>query len=440
MKKNSGFSSIYVLLCLSSLVLFLLCVCELCSGYAAGSICENVCLVAGKSVLSEYQPDLQRRYGVFAVTAFPQKLEPLNAFYIRQNLNGTSLLIRPKLRECTVSCEETQGLDVESLADQIDTLGLMMLGKDALDETGALRLLKELLDPLENREDKEAAKQVKDLPPPSPEGQSGKSPAELMREYDDAMHPDLGEHEGRSLVSAHKEQLPTRLLDVRPSSSLLKYAASALLQDGLSAGALLQSRYVVSVCSDLLHQRDDTVLGLETEYVLFGRDSDRENETEMKDALFKIRMAVDLARNLRNETKLSTYAAAAAAFPAVPQPLAVLILAAIDAAVQAEGEVQTLCSGGFVAIAPGSGEQQGRFGTYRDYAMLLLLLLPQQTRLARLMDMMQADVAYMDGASFAFRDYCYGFVLHAEFEKKSFLPVLSGPLRHGTVEQAHVYR
>ena len=105
MKKNSGFSSIYVLLCLSSLVLFLLCVCELCSGYAAGSICENVCLVAGKSVLSEYQPDLQRRYGVFAVTAFPQKLEPLNAFYIRQNLNGTSLLIRPKLRECTVSCE-----------------------------------------------------------------------------------------------------------------------------------------------------------------------------------------------------------------------------------------------------------------------------------------------------------------------------------------------
>ena len=273
MKKNSGFSSIYVLLCLSSLVLFLLCVCELCSGYAAGSICENVCLVAGKSVLSEYQPDLQRRYGVFAVTAFPQKLEPLNAFYIRQNLNGTSLLIRPKLRECTVSCEETQGLDVESLADQIDTLGLMMLGKDALDETGALRLLRELLDPLENREDKEAAKQVKDLPPPSPEGQSGKSPAELMREYDDAMHPDLGEHEGRSLVSAHKEQLPTRLLDVRPSSSLLKYAASALLQDGLSAGALLQSRYIVSVCSDLLHQRDDTVLGLETEYVLFGRDS-----------------------------------------------------------------------------------------------------------------------------------------------------------------------
>ena len=106
MKKNSGFSSIYVLLCLSSLVLFLLCVCELCSGYAAGSICENVCLVAGKSVLSEYQPDLQRRYGVFAVTAFPQKLEPLNAFYIRQNLSGKSLLIWPKLRMCTVCCSE----------------------------------------------------------------------------------------------------------------------------------------------------------------------------------------------------------------------------------------------------------------------------------------------------------------------------------------------
>ncbi|MBO5517283.1 MAG: hypothetical protein J6A42_04250 [Firmicutes bacterium] len=439
MKKNNGFSSIYVILCLSSLVLFLLCTLELCSGYAAGSICENVCLVAGKSVLSEYQPDLQRRYGIFAVSSYPQKLGPLNAFYIRQNLNGTSLLVRPKLTACEVSCEETQGLDVQTLASQIDTLGLMMLGKDALDESGALELLKEMLLPLEKRKDKDAAEQVKDIPPPSGEEQKGKSPAQLMKEYDEAMHPDLGEQEGRSLVSAQKEQLPSRLLDVKPSSSLLKYAVSALMQDGLSPGALLQSRYTVSVCSNLLHMRDDTVLGLETEYVLFGRETDRENETEMKEALFKIRMAVDLASNLRNETKLSSYAAAAAAFPAVPQPLAVLLLAAIDAAVQAKGEVQTLCSGGFVAIAPGSGVQ-GRFGTYRDYALLLLLLLPQQTRLARLMDVMQVNVAYMDGSAFAFRDYCYGFLLHAEFEKKSFLPVLSGASRRGTVEQAHVYR
>lgn len=438
--RNKGFSSVYILLCLSALVLFLLCVCELCSGYAAGSICENVCLVAGKSVLSEYQADLQSRYGIFAVTAYPQKLEPLNAFYIRQNLNGTHLLVRPKLKRCEVSAEGLQGLDTEALSKQIDALGLMILGRDVLDETGALQMLKEMLDPVQSRKDKDAAKQLGDLPPaPAGGSEKGKSPAQLMEDYNEAMHPDLGDREGRSLESVEKAMLPTQLLEVRPSSSLLQYAASALVQDGLSAGAFLQSRYIAAVCSDLLRQKSDTVLGLEVEYILFGKDSDRENEAEMKDALFKIRTAIDLARNLRSETKLSAYTAAAASFPAVPQPLAVLLLAAIDAALQAKGEVQTICSGGFVAIAPGLAEGE-RFGYYRDYASLLLMLLPQHTRLARLMDVMQVNVAYMDGAVFAFRDYCYGFQLHAEFEKKSFLPVLSGNMRQGTVEQTHYYR
>ena len=68
------------------------------------------------------------------------------------------------------------------------------------------------------------------------------------------------------------------------------------------------------------------------------------------------------------------------------------------------------------------------------------MLLPEQTRLARLMDIMQINAAYMDGASFAFRDYCYGFKLVATFEKKSILPQVSGGMRQGIVEQVHAYR
>ena len=254
------------------------------------------------------------------------------------------------------------------------------------------------------------------------------------------MEPDLGEHAGRSLNSVHRDRLPTALLGVKPSSSLLKYAASALVQDGISAGAWLQSSYAVHVCSDLLHKRNDTVLGLETEYILFGRPSDRENEKEMKDALFKVRTAVNLAENLGNETKRNYYIAAATAFPAVPPPVAVLLLAAIDAARQAKTDVERLCSGGCVEILPGILPEGRKIGTYRDYAALLLMLLPEQTRLARLMDIMQINVAYMDGANFAFRDYCYGFTLHASFEKESFLPLLSGGVRQGEIRQTHRYR
>ena len=435
---NKGFSSVYVVICLSALVFLLLCVCELCEGYAAGSICENVCLNAGSSVLSEYQPDLQRRYGIFALNSYEQKLSQLSSFYIRHALNGTDILVRPQLAECTVSTEGMEGLQTDVLAHQVDTIGVMLTAKDGLELTGATDLLRSLLDPVNDREDEQASKDLANVP--VSENSGGMSPAELKREYDEAMDPDLEIEGGRSLVSVRKEELPTSLLGIRPSSSLLGYAATALVQDGLSPSCLLQARYTIEVCSDLLHIRNDTILGLETEYVLFGKGSDRENEEEMKKALFKVRTAIDLARNLRDEAKMSAYAAAAAACPAIPQPIAVLLFAAIDAARQAKGEVLVLCGGGTVEIIRGFSIGNRRVGTYRDYAMLLLMLLPEQTRLARLMDLMQVNAAYMDGAAFAFRDYCYGSTLVAEFEKRSILPQVSGSRRSGTVEQTHAYR
>ncbi|MBQ2095676.1 MAG: hypothetical protein II474_07215, partial [Firmicutes bacterium] len=157
---NKGFSSVYVVICLSALVFLLLCVCEICVGYAAGSIAENVCLSAGESVMSEYQPDLQRRYGVFALSSYEQKLASLNSFYIRHCLNGTQLLVRPKLTECSVSAEGMEGLNTDVLAQQIDALGVILTAKDGLELSGAADLLRSLLDPVNNREDEEASQDL----------------------------------------------------------------------------------------------------------------------------------------------------------------------------------------------------------------------------------------------------------------------------------------
>ena len=435
---NKGFSSVYVVICLSALIFLLLCVCELCEGYAAGSICENVCLAAGKSVLSEYQPDLQRRYGIFALGSYEQKLESMNSFYIRHCLNGSWLLVRPELTDCRVSMEGMEGLRTDVFAQQVEALGLLLAAKDGLELSGAADLLRALFDPVNGREDENASAELEGLPPPE-DGPAGMSPAELKKEYDKAMDPQLDAEEGKSLISVKKEELPTSLLGIRPSSSLLGYAASALVQDGVAASSFLQARYILGVCSCLTDMKNDTILGLETEYILFGKNSDRENEKEMKTALFKVRTAVNLSRNLKDEAKMTAYTAAAAACPAVPQPLAVLIFAAIDAAQQAEREVLVLCSGGCVEIVRGAAVGSRRIGTYADYAMLLLMLLPEQTRMARLMDIMQIDTAYMDGAVFSFRDYCYGFKMVADFEKRSILPQVSGRTRNGTVEQIHAY-
>ena len=122
-------------------------------------------------------------------------------------------------------------MNTDVLAQQIDALGIILAAKDGLELSGAADLLRSLLDPVNNRGDEEASQDLASLPPPG-DGSSGKSAAELKREYDDAMDPDLDIQEGRSLVSVRREELPTALLGVRPSSSLLGYAATALVQDG----------------------------------------------------------------------------------------------------------------------------------------------------------------------------------------------------------------
>ncbi len=436
MRREDGFSTVFVCLLLGAVTMLLLCCLEAAAGFAAGSICESACRVAGSSVLSEYQTDLQERYGILAMWSYEGGLEELSRFYIEGNLTGIGLLVRPGLEAVSVSTEGFEGLNAECFAQQIDAMGLELLGADALQMAGFADALKALFQP----EGADAAKEAaSSLDGSSAEGNGGGDAADLKESYEDAMDPDLETEPGRDLQSVDKASLPSSLLGVRQSRSLLVNALNALAQDGLSVSAVLQARYVQEVCGDLLSPGTGTVLGLETEYVLFGHGSDEENERACKEALFKLRCGIDLARYLADEERLTRYAAEAAAFPMVPEPLCIALLAGIEAAAAAKSDVAVLQEGGRVPLPGVPSLGQRSLGYYRDYAFLLLLILPAQTRLARLMDVMQMNVAYVDGAAFSFRDSCYGFSLRAEFVKRSHAPIGGKEQRHGVVEQVHGY-
>lgn len=128
--------------------------------------------------------------------------------------------------------------------------------------------------------------------------------------------------------------------------------------------------------------------------------SDAANRKALKMSLFALRFAVNEAKNVSETGEL-------------------VVTTAVSAA-QALAEVRTLLAGGKV----------DKLGLDM-YQRLLLALLPRNEKLARLMDIMELNIRFVDGANFSFRNYAYGFELTAEFALKK---------RLGDVTQTHIYR
>jgi hypothetical protein len=265
---------------------------------------------------------------------------------------------------------------------------------------------------------------------PSSGGAGSDQESELMGRYGEAMDPDLGDDRGklRSLNSGAVRSLPTVLSGVGKTYIL------ALSGWRISYEAFLENEYIIAVCSDYIRGRSGSVLRCEAEYVLYGRYSDKENLTRIKESLFGLRFAVDLAQIYADPSALSRITAEASAFPMVPLPLAGVLLASAEAAQKAAPEVRALMAGQKVPLF------RTGLGSYEDYIRILLLFLPERTKIARLMDIMQLDVKAA-GGDFTFKDYAYGFELRAEFAKPVRVPLLGFEPedRSGVYEKSFVY-
>jgi len=459
-RRNNGFSTVFIVLIMTSLIFLILMAYEASAAKAASSYAENICLAAGRSVLSEYQPALNSEYGIFAVRARDDELSEIAAYYIDRSCEGRGVLGISR-GSCEVSTEKYPGLSTDALSKQTVKLGTLcaagelLSGADlisvfsgiseaeaanfqrASESLESLNGLKDYTDAEPAREDPETGKKIEEKPESQQAAETRKQARQLLREYRSATDP------GGIADGGNGKYLDFGSIAALPSADLgIGKTLSPVLSGGLSeagAEAVLTDEYILTVCSDALRPKSAGSLSFETEYILYGNAADKANSSAAKRAVFGIRFASDLAAVFADSAKMSELSSiAASAFSFIPLPVAVFILASIEAGIQAKEELAVILDGGTVPLL----QSVPSFGSYRDYLRLLLLALDGDAKLARLMDIMQLEVRRLSGKEFTFRDYAYGFELNAVFEKpvrfSRFLGL--GEKMNGEVYQIHIYR
>ena len=380
---KGGFTTVYLLMILGSLVMAVVMVINAACGLAARSIVDNVCALAGRSVLSEYQKELYGRYGIFAVRGDDALLSRLSEFYITGSLVSLKALVQPIPVKLNATAEAHPALDVSEFGRQVRRLA----PGTALTKGKILEFLLEKagLSGIQGGSDQDG-----DASP-----SSGNGSGDAFSEAEKSFGKDGDSKKGKSIKGAVHKSLPSRLLGYPRRVSLV---LSGGIKD-ISFAAIAEDEYILAVCSNTLRKKDSSYMDCELEYVLYGNPTDAANRKALKMSLFALRFAVNEVRLVSETGELIASSAAAVAMSL--------------------NDVRTLLTGGTV----------DKLGLDM-YLRLLLALLPRNEKLARLMDIMELNIRYVDGAYFSFRNYAYGFDLSAEFVLKK---------RFGDVSQTHIY-
>ena len=474
-----GFASIWMVIMLSGILVLLLVIIEASCGYAASSMAQGLCVSAGNSLLSEYNKVLYKDYGIFALRSGDLRLSEMAEYYIASGLGGSGGLIRMELIECAASSENYPALSAELLMEQIRPIGMAAgvssfiesgglqeafsgLGGAAYDtdglqencvsdleafveenaasaaelRSGAAEMEAELEEMLSAEVDENLASSMQGgidalLDEAGERDAAAESGSDLIGSLESANNPDFSGDEGKLIGEEALSELPSKILGIAPTLSLL---FSGGLSE-LSSDSLICGEYALSMCSNFNGGKKSSVLNGEVEYILYGRASDKENSACVKLSLFELRFPVNLAKVYEDAAKMAAINSAALAFAPVPQPLAAFVLAGIEASIMSYADVETLFSGQDVPFFEGSS-----LGSYEDYLRILLLLLPGEAKLLRLMDVIQMNLQEK-GEVFAFKDYCYGVSIKAVFSKEVHLIGFPGlKERYGSIEYSVSYK
>lgn len=472
--RKQGFSSLYIVMILSSLIFFVLVVIEVTAGFATRSVAESVCVLTRESIASEYQKELWARYGIFALRSFDERLTCMAEFYINENLaSERANILKMKLNSCSVSSEKYPALDIDGFSAQIKLVSFAMIAKDLISNAGFEDTLADVKEAAEVGESKKSSAEAEleslsenpnkdqdqQVEENEDEKQARRQARDLLKRYKSATeNQSVSVAEAKSIEGIDvRTSLPSNLLGIQPRGSLLL----SFIDFDPNIDAFAENEYIVRSCSYSTKMNENSYVSLEAEYILYGRFSDKENEEEIRSSLFWLRSALNIAHIYSNQQKKAEVTAlAASAFSFVPLPIATFMISSIWAAVEAKNDVSLLFEGKCVpffktetdwkcsllcavngdAATPTNAEGSSKIGTYSDYLRLFLLAIPRAEKLVRLMDIMQLNIANKEGQYFCFRDYAYGFSLTAHFEKVMHLPGNSFvSKRAGIVEQEYTY-
>lgn len=200
----------------------------------------------------------------------------------------------------------------------------------------------------------------------------------------------------------------------------------SLSEIGINKG--LFSEYVIEHFGNKRNNKENTALEYETEYVISGKKTDKENLESVINRIITIRMGLNYISLLKDASKKAeTYALATSIIGFTGQPILIkivqlLIMSAwsmaeslIDVKVLLNGKkIATIKSGndwnlsleGLKNFAPDlvEGTENEKGMNYEDYLRLLLMMENRKKLYFRTMDMIQANMCKNENEKFRFKD------------------------------------
>ena len=193
-----------------------------------------------------------------------------------------------------------------------------------------------------------------------------------------------------------------------------------LSADGLSGliaktgKTFLVNAYAISVfpCKNNPKDGRETYLDYEIEYLIAGLFSDAGNLDKIRDYLIRLRTPVNIGKICADPVRYQKALAEAELIAPGAGAAVVMIIITKWAIEDSEKEADCLIGG---------GEVDGL--KYRDYLLIFLSLQDRETKLLRMMDLIQMDLRYGYYTDFLLKEHFCGFTFTAEDREKRMLYV-----------------
>ena len=397
-KKNiqnkSGSITIMVMIFFIGLLTLIFAFINASSEIAIKSTCESFGKVWGRSILAEFDLNLQGRYGIFAFRGFEGEIDKKLDYYASNSFNQKDYI---EFKGCNSYLASYSMLNLDIFKDQIIALGKIVKIKDALN----------------------------------------KSESDDNKTYKPVDNKIINNQ--KILNSLPSSGIKTSI-SINNVAEIIKKGFSIKEIFNQSSNAYYENQYISSYFNDYLDVKKPEIsyFNNEIEYIICGKTSDAANRDSVKSKLLLLRNALNFSYLLTDKKRRS--AAMAAAEIIAPGPAAIaaeLIIIEGWALLESRNDLKLLLAGKKVPLlknnetwatdidmylknkSKGIIDSKASDGiNYKGYLSILTYFLDENTKLLRTMDLIQINMKYLYYEDFLIKEYNYGLEFDMKVNRK----------------------
>ncbi len=481
-KKRCGSAAVLLTVIFMSIASALSVVSELASGRAAENTADAALDNAGRVILSCYDKELQKRYGIFGFEMDESSVEK-NAEKLLKETFDAAPLKRSSVESVSAENAAYSLAEPENLKLQITQLMKYRAADDAADIVS--ESLGDIISGIKNRDeikritdDEESAMdRAEQAQKESAEANGGavadgtdfvsiRNVHRMLKKKGEEARNTEAQTPGSDNVLRNrriKDSLPSVTHGVSgkgafDGSGMIEYIFSGA--NGI--GALYENYMIAQYAADYFRDHSSAsktgFFQNEVEYILYGNMSDKANYRRAYTAIFSVREAMNAAYVFTDAGKKGEAMAMAEAL--TPGPWAKLtqyVILAVWSAVETVNDMKNLEAGNGVPIMKSDdtwavtlsslmeAEADGGYiringnsvMTYENYLKLLMMTEKEDVKLLRIMDLIQINMKGSVREEFLIADHFAGTALSADIKKRSISPYVRG--RTISMSQSHSY-